>query len=188
MGTLGLCKCSLGLLVFFHTCLRVCFVSELRRIDQANSFSRYVVLITLFPIMFAAPPYSFSESTQGLLYIASAIGNVIGGFVCGQLNDIISRRATRKNLGVFEPEMRLPVILFPAIVVPIGLVLAGVGFSFHLHWILPTIGLACAAAGLTGIPSVSQPYLLDSYYPVAMDCLIVRLILHIFTNLLLTRW
>ncbi len=70
--------------------------------------------------------------------------------------------------------MRLPVVLFPATVVPVGLILFGVGVHNQFHWIVPVIGVGCVGCGLCAIPSVTMPYLMDSYYPVAMDALIVR--------------
>lgn len=112
---------------------------------------------------------------QGLTYLAFVLGNIIGAYLCGRCNDLVSRRLARRNHGVFEPEMRLPVVLVPIITTPIGLVLIGVAFEHHWHWIVPCIGFVLVATGFTGIPCISQPYLMDSYFPVAMDCLIVSI-------------
>ncbi|KIW67166.1 hypothetical protein, variant [Phialophora macrospora] len=134
--------------------------------------SCFVICITLIAVVIGAPPYGFSSSMQGLTYLSFVLGNVIGAYLCGRCNDLVSQRLARRNHGVFEPEMRLPVVLVPIIGTPIGLVLIGVAFHHQWHWIVPCIGFVLVAVGFTGIPCVSQPYLMDSYFPVAMDCLI----------------
>ncbi|KAH8816701.1 major facilitator superfamily domain-containing protein [Xylogone sp. PMI_703] len=132
-----------------------------------------VVLISLLPSSLGAPPYNFSVSAQGLVFLAPVIGNLAGALIGGHMNDYISHYSARKNNGVFEPEMRLPVVIFPATIVPLGLVLFGVGIHKQFHWIVPVIGVGCVGCGLSSIPSVTMPYLLDSYYPIAIDCLIL---------------
>lgn len=132
-----------------------------------------VVLTSILPLEISAPPYNFSSSQQGLAFIAALIGNVFGAYVGGYCNDLISQRSARRNGGVFEPEMRLPVLLFPGLLVPAGLVMFGVGIHNKDHWIVPIFGFGLIATGLTAIPSVVEPYLLDSYYPVAMETIIV---------------
>ncbi len=134
-----------------------------------------VILISLLPLEIGAPPYNFSISQQGLTFIAPCIGNIFAAFCCGYLNDVVSQFSARRNHGVFEPEMRLPVMAIPALLVPAGLVMFGVGVAKHNHWIVPVIGDGLIAVGLTGIPSIVQPYLMDSYFPVSMDALIVSL-------------
>lgn len=70
--------------------------------------------------------------------------------------------------------MRIPVITFPTIIVPLGLILFGVGIKNEWHWIVPIIGAGMVNFGLPALPAIMSPYIMDSYYPVAMDCLIVR--------------
>jgi MFS family permease len=125
------------------------------------------------PLEIGAPPYNFSISQQGLTFIAPCIGNIFAAFCCGYLNDILGVFSARRNHGVFEPEMRLPVVAIPALLVPAGLAMFGVGVAKHAHWIVPVVGDGLVAVGLTGIASVAQPYLMDSYFPVSMDALIV---------------
>jgi hypothetical protein len=120
-----------------------------------------------------APPYNFSIGQQGLVFLSPCIGNLIGSFLCGYLNDGLARWSSRRNGGVFEPEMRLPVVLFPALLVPTGLLMFGLGIHNGLHWIVPTIGAGLNGIALTGIGSVAQPYMMDSYAPVIFDCLVV---------------
>ncbi|KAJ9604691.1 hypothetical protein H2200_010805 [Cladophialophora chaetospira] len=131
-----------------------------------------IILISLLPIELGGPPYHFSVSQLGLTYIAQLIGNLIGCYSCGYLNDVLSQWSARRNDGIFEPEMRLPVIMIPAIFGPAGILMFGIGVVKQVHWIVPVIGDAFLGVALTGLPSVVQPYLMDCYYPVSMDALI----------------
>ena len=133
-----------------------------------------MVLITLIPVYPGAPPYNFGISQQGLVFLSPCIGNLFGSFFCGYINDKLSQWSTRRNGGVFEPEMRLPVVVFPALLVPAGLLMFGVGIAHQTHWIVPVFGAGLVGVALTGIGSIIQPYLMDSYAPVIFDCLVVR--------------
>lgn len=57
---------------------------------------------------FAYPPYSYSPEKIGFMNFAILIGALIGLATAGPLSDWVSARATRKNRGIREPEMRLP--------------------------------------------------------------------------------
>ena len=135
----------------------------------------FTVLLSLLPIYLAQPPYSFSTTGQGLLYLGPCIGGLCGAFAGGYLNDVISHFSARRNHGIFEPEMRLPAMLVPGLFAPVGLIMFGAGISNKLHWIVPVIGDAFVCLALTATPSVIQPYLMDSFFPISMDCLIVSL-------------
>jgi hypothetical protein len=119
------------------------------------------------------PPYNFTPSQVGLTYVANLIGNVVGCYSCGYLNDSLSKYSARRNKGVFEPEMRLPLIIIPALAGVGGLLMYGIGVAKGVHWIVPVIGDGLLGLALTGFPSFAQPYVMDSYYPVATDAMIV---------------
>jgi len=57
--------------------------------------------------VFAAPPYLFSPAQVGFVNFAFVVGGVIGLLTAGPFSDWISMRATARNKGVREPEMRL---------------------------------------------------------------------------------
>jgi hypothetical protein len=132
------------------------------------------VLISLIPLYLGAPPYNFSASQQGLTFIAAIIGNIVGSVSCGWATDTLIRWSSRRNKGIYEPEMRLPVVLIPAVLCPTGLLMFGIGLDRQMHWIVPVIGSGLVSTGLTGIAAVGQSYMLDSYAPVANDCIVVR--------------
>lgn len=57
---------------------------------------------------FANPPYNFNSQSIGFMNFAILIGALIGLATAGPFSDWVSARATRKNRGIREPEMRIP--------------------------------------------------------------------------------
>ena len=53
------------------------------------------------------PPYNFTPSSIGLMSLASFIGTFPGIFVGGYLNDLSILWLSKRNGGIYEPEMRL---------------------------------------------------------------------------------
>ncbi|KIW16772.1 hypothetical protein PV08_03962 [Exophiala spinifera] len=132
-----------------------------------------VIITETIPLYTGAPPYNFSSSAQGLTFLSTTIGTILGALICGKPNDWLARFWAKRNKGVFEPEMRLPFMIVPQVLVTIGLVIYGVGFHNHYHWIVPLIGDAFIGSGIAGTGSVLQPYLMDSYPAVVNESLII---------------
>ena len=57
---------------------------------------------------FAAPPYLYSSQSIGFMNFAILVGAMIGLATAGPFSDWVSARATKRNRGIREPEMRLP--------------------------------------------------------------------------------
>lgn len=87
--------------------------------------------------------------------------------------DLWSDFRTRKNNGVFEPETRLALLIFPAILVPAGCILFGYGVERTLNWSALFIGYGLVAVGLTAVPTITMTYVSDCYLPVAADALLL---------------
>lgn len=66
--------------------------------------------------VFAAPPYLFNPAEVGFVNFAFVVGGVIGLLTAGPFSDWVSMRATVKNKGVREAEMRL-ISLLPYIAI-----------------------------------------------------------------------
>lgn len=66
----------------------------------------------------SAPPYNFTPAQVGYANFALVVGGVFGLAVAGPWSDYVSRKATKRNKGIREPEMRL-VSLSPFIAVVI---------------------------------------------------------------------
>lgn len=66
--------------------------------------------------VFAAPPYLFTTDKVGFVNFAFVVGGIIGLTTAGPFSDWVSMRATIRNGGVREPEMRL-IALVPYIAI-----------------------------------------------------------------------
>ena len=85
--------------------------------------------------------YHFTVWQIGLVWIASIIGNVLGIPFGGYFSDWIANRATSRNNGIREPEMRLPAVSIAMVAYPGSLLLYGLGLHYKTHWIVPTLGM-----------------------------------------------
>lgn len=83
---------------------------------------------------FAAPPYNFSSQTIGFFNFAVWIGALIGMVTNGPLSDWISMRATKKNRGIREPEMRLPAMIPYLIISILGNFIVAFGYEYKWDW------------------------------------------------------
>lgn len=86
--------------------------------------------------------YGFESYQVGLCFLSAVVGSLIGIPAGGHLGDKTADYFTKRNGGIREPEMRLPVLFLSSISTPLSLVLYGVGIHHQLHWIMPTIGLS----------------------------------------------
>ena len=117
---------------------------------------------------FAAPPYNFSSQSIGFMNFAILVGAFIGLATAGPLSDWVSMRATRKNGGIREPEMRLPAMIPYVVIMYIGNIVVSVGYERHWPWqAIVIIGFTCAGIQVAALPSIVSTYAVDSYKPVA---------------------
>ncbi|KAF9894360.1 hypothetical protein FE257_007863 [Aspergillus nanangensis] len=131
------------------------------------------VLATTQPIFFAAPPYSFSSIGVGNINLAPFIGAVLGSVFGGPLNDYYVVRLARRRSGIYDPEMRLHMLLVPLVVTPAGLFLYGISIARGDPWIVPLIGSACVGFGIGSTTSIILPYFGDSYRELVAEGLVV---------------
>ncbi|KAK4133744.1 MFS general substrate transporter [Trichocladium antarcticum] len=129
----------------------------------AITYGILYLLFSTFSLVFPTH-YGFGEGESGLVYIPSAIGMALGIGIFGTLSD----KVVGKNLAKGEkhrPEIRLdPWFTVPAgFALPIGLFIYGWTIQYHVHWIVPMIGIVIFAFGLMGIMMCVQNYLLDVY-------------------------
>ncbi|KAL1857877.1 hypothetical protein Plec18170_003101 [Paecilomyces lecythidis] len=85
--------------------------------------------------------YHFTTWQVGLVWIASIIGNILGMPFGGYFSDWVANRATSKNGGIREPEMRLPAVSIAMLCYPASLLLYGMGINYQVHWMVPTLGI-----------------------------------------------
>ncbi|CAK3758407.1 MFS general substrate transporter [Lecanosticta acicola] len=117
---------------------------------------------------FAAPPYNYSPQVIGFMNFAILIGAFIGLATAGPLSDWVSARATRKNRGIREPEMRLPAMIPYVLVMILGNVVVALGYERKWSWeAIVIIGYTCAGIQVAALPAMVTTYAVDSYKPVA---------------------
>lgn len=96
--------------------------------------------------------YSFTVWQVGLVWIASIVGNLLGIPFGGYFSDWVANRATSKNGGVREPEMRLPAVSIAMFAYPASLLLYGLGIYYQTHWIVPTLGVFVCKRPFSSMP------------------------------------
>jgi multidrug resistance protein len=78
----------------------------------------FLLFTTITPVFIST--YGWSPEMTGLAYLGIGIGNFIGiGFVA-KTSDATIVRLAKKNKGVYEPEMRLPLCVFFGMLIPIS--------------------------------------------------------------------
>lgn len=116
----------------------------------------------------APPPYNFTSEKIGFTNFAILIGAMIGLATAGPFSDWVSDRATRKNKGIREPEMRLPAMIPYVIIMYLGNIIVAVGYQNHWPWeAIVIIGYTCAGIQVAALPAIASTYAVDSYKPVA---------------------
>ena len=98
------------------------------------SASSFLTLNLTQSEVFAAPPYNFSSQSIGFMNFAILIGAIIGLVTAGPLSDWVSMRATKKNKGIREPEMRLPTMIPYVIIMIIGNFVVAFGYQHQWDW------------------------------------------------------
>ncbi|KIW66146.1 hypothetical protein PV04_08348 [Phialophora macrospora] len=117
---------------------------------------------------FAAPPYNFPPQSVGYTNFAILVGALIGLFTNGPLSDWIAARATKRNRGIREPEMRLPALVPYVVFMLINNFVVAFGYEYKWDWrVIVIIGYTCAGIQVAAIPAIVSTYAVDSYKPVA---------------------
>ncbi|KLJ10828.1 hypothetical protein EMPG_13809 [Blastomyces silverae] len=132
------------------------------------SASVFLVVNVTQSQLFAAPPYNFNSQTVGFFNFAVIVGNGIGLATNGYLSDWISMRATKKNRGIREPEMRLPAMIPYVIIMIIGNFVVAFGYEYKWDWkVIVIIGYTAVGIQVAALPAIASTYAVDSYKPVA---------------------
>ena len=82
-----------------------------------------VMVLNVNASIFQGRHYHMKPGINSLINVSAVIGIFIGSYVGGGLTDLIAARMAKRNKGVFEPEFRLIALIFPAVIVPVGLLM-----------------------------------------------------------------
>lgn len=136
-------------------------VVQMTCLYQALLYGCQYLLLTEFTRAFQAA-YHQPIGIATLHYIAYLIGFLITGQIGGRMVDVIYRRLREKHGGVGKPEYKLPLLVVTGVLMPFGLLLYGWPLQYHVHWIVPDIGIVLIAAGIRGALFICPLYLADS--------------------------
>ncbi|OJI99560.1 hypothetical protein ASPVEDRAFT_50977 [Aspergillus versicolor CBS 583.65] len=139
----------------------------------------YGLLLAWFAVISSAasyfmldPPYSFASSSVGLFMISALIGTIIGTIFGAPLSDWSILWLSRRNGGVFEPEMRLWVALVGSLLCTGGILMFGLGLAKSLPWIVLAVGYAIFGVGFSMAGDIALTYLTDCYPDILSDALV----------------
>lgn len=134
----------------------------------------YAVILSWTTVMSAAqstymlkPPYNFNSTQIGLMNLPSFIGSTIGTLIGGPISDWVVLKLAKRNGGIYEPEMRLWVML-PFIPFQIaGPFWFGYALQGGESWVSVAMATGVTSFAQAPITSVLLTYMLDAYNEVS---------------------
>jgi hypothetical protein len=131
------------------------------------SWAVMTIIGTNMATFMPAPPYNFSASGVGLMTLPVFVGTAIGMAIVGPSSDRLILYLAKRRNGIYEPEMRLWLLVAFIPLIPTGLMVAGCGFQYSLPWPIIAVGFGAASLGITPAISVSLTYVTDAYTEVS---------------------
>ncbi|KAF9894130.1 hypothetical protein FE257_009103 [Aspergillus nanangensis] len=137
----------------------------------------------------SAAPYNFSASEVGYANFAFVVGGLIGLLTAGPFSDWIAKRATAKNNGIREAEMRLPALIPYAVVTVIGIVIGGLGYARQWPWpVILVVGYGLTGLCVTTVPTICIAYAVDSYKTISGEIMVVATVLKNTCGFVMSYW
>jgi MFS family permease len=118
------------------------------------------------------PPYNWSTSSTGLVFLAALVGNFVG-WLTGVLSDRIVIHLSRKNGGVKEPEMRLWTLCFSFVYAAVGYFLYGFGAQSGAHWMTIAFGVGSMIAHQVSACSIATTYAMECFPGIGGELVVV---------------
>ncbi|EKG21320.1 Tetracycline resistance protein TetB/drug resistance transporter [Macrophomina phaseolina MS6] len=125
----------------------------------------YILLTTASS--FFQQVYGWSLEASGLAYLGLGTGSLVGLVLFAKTSDLITVRLTRKNNGVYAPEMRMLTAFLPAVFIPVTFFWYGWSTQARTHWIIALLSLAPFGFSQIGINATIQAYWIDASGPYA---------------------
>lgn len=126
-------------------------------------FVATTVMVTTLSSYMAQAPWNFNSAQIGLMSLAPFTGTTIGTLLCGPLSDWLIVFLSKRNNGIYEPEMRLWVMAAFIPFVPAGIFLFGAGLEHGLSWPVLAIGYGLTNLGTGPASSIALSYIADAY-------------------------
>lgn len=109
------------------------------------------------------PPYLFTAANLGVFAVSSFTGILIAYPIAGPLTDMLSRAVTRARNGVHYPENRLPALIVPFLICPLGLILYAYTFAQKGSYVSAGVGQSMQVAAMVLVPSAVLSVVVDAY-------------------------
>jgi MFS family permease len=139
--------------------------------------------------LLGSPAYGWSPSAVGYSNFAFFVGGLIGVLTAGPLSDYLARRATIKNNGIREAEMRLPALIPYVCFFIISHVVGAVGYQRLWPWqAILVCGFGFSGLAVTSIPTISIAYAVDCYKPISGEIMIVATVMKNVLGFCLSYW
>lgn len=116
------------------------------------------------------PPWNFSAAGIGLMSLPPMIGTTLGTLICGPMSDWTILWLSKRNNGIFEPEMRLWVMAPFVLFLPLGAFVFGYALNNGWSWPVIAVSYAISNFGSAPISSIALTYITDCYTEVGRLC------------------
>ncbi|KAJ5629940.1 hypothetical protein N7528_003597 [Penicillium herquei] len=161
-------------------------------ITYGSTLAWFAIMTSLQASYMLLPPYNFDAIGIGLMNVAPFVGAMIGFPVGGWLSDKSILWLSKRNNGIYEPEMRLWLALPVVILGPASILMFGLGLAYGVHWSLLAVGFGVYGFTLASISGISLSYLMDCYQDIIGNALVgvifMRNIISLIVLFVLTPW
>lgn len=136
-----------------------------------------------------AAPYNFNPAAVGYANFAFAVGGIVGLFTAGPFSDWVAMKATSRNGGIREAEMRLPALIPYCITTVVGIVIGGLGYERLWDWpIILVIGYGFSGLCVTTVPTIAVAYAVDCYKPISGEIMVVATVIKNTCGFAMSYW
>ncbi|TWU77892.1 hypothetical protein ED733_004696 [Metarhizium rileyi] len=161
-------------------------------LTYATTLAEFAIVSSVQGQYLLLPPYNFSSAGIGLMNLAPFIGTFPGIFVGGYLNDLSIIWLSKRNGGIYEPEMRLWLALPSAILMPGSVLMVVMGIAYGSPWPLVAVGFGILGFNLGVTGSVALSYAMDCYHDIIGHAMVgivfSRNVLSVVVLFALTPW
>ncbi|CAN8098545.1 unnamed protein product [Discula destructiva] len=126
------------------------------------TYGTLYLLFTTIPTVFEET-YGFDIGLTGLVYLGLGSGTTIGWLIITLYSDKSVIKLSKKNDGVFEPEMRLWMSIWFSWLLPITFFWYGWSAEYKVQYMSSIIALAPFGVGIMGLFLPVTTYLVDCY-------------------------
>ncbi|WQF90159.1 Putative major facilitator superfamily, MFS transporter superfamily [Colletotrichum destructivum] len=130
---------------------------------MALNFGVYCLLLSTFATLWINR-YRQSEFISTLHYISVSVGTTIATQAGGHFMDwVFAKQKARSPDGSTSPEFRVPCLVPPVILIPVGLFWYGWAAEVGAHWAVVDVGVAVFVCGSFLLAQAMLAYLLDEF-------------------------